>query len=184
MKSYSFALLFLVGVFGILVCVVLGLYPAALVAPARQSGARPHIIGERSVRRIARATVIYYEYLWGRTALSTVSITPMVSREARGKAVEALINQVFVADAARQVATEAEIQMLVQEKLTRYSALPNFNTAVSLLYGLNDGEFIKFIARPETEKELLKKKKGWDDAALEQWLAEEKRRAQIVKFIK
>lgn len=183
MKYYSAALLLLSFTFGIFLCAIVGFYPVTLIAPTKDSGGRPHIIWARSVRRAAQTTLIYYAYAL-RTASSTLTITSAIKNEVYNKSIEALIDQTFIADAARHAATEAEIQAFIEEKLTRSSTEPNFETAVSLLYGLNGAWFIELIARPEAEKEMVKKKKGWDDAALEKWLAEEKRRAQIVKFIR
>ena len=181
MKYYSAALIFLTVTFSIFLCALVGFYPAALVAPARNSGLKPHIIWARSVRRVSQTTLIYYERAFG-NASSTFAITPLTINEVKSKSVEALINQTFIADAARRAATDAEIQIFIEEKLARSNTAPHFKTAVSLLYGLDSAGFIELIARPEAEKEMLQKKKGWDDAALEHWLAEEKRRAKIVKF--
>lgn len=179
MRYYSAALLFLTLIFGISICAAFGFYPAALVVPGPASDAQPHIIWARSVRRVAHATLLYYEHAL-ETASSPLRITPALSREVQNKSIQALINQIFIADAARQAVTEADIQAFMEEKLARYNAEPHFGTAIFLLYGLNSSAFVEFIARPEAEKELLQQKRGWDDAVLEQWLAEEKRRAQIV----
>lgn len=181
MKYYSAALLILSFTFGIILCAALGFYPVALIAPTKDSGGRPHIIWARSVRRVAHTTLIYYKHALG-TASSTLAITRAINNEVYEKSRTALIDQTFIADAARHAATETEIRAFMEEKLTRSNAHPNFETAVSLLYGLDGAGFIELIARPEAEKELLKKKRGWDDVAFNAWLTQTKQKSQIVIF--
>lgn len=183
MKGIAIVLIALILACALMLIIITGAYPFAFMRASAGLGGTTHIIWARAANRVASATLTYYQTTL-KTATTTIAITPALQTEARQKAVDALIEQALITDAIRQMHAEADAEALLQKKFAAYAARPEFTAAVSLAYGLDNAEFITLIARPETEKELLKQKKGWDDAALAAWLVAEKQQAQIARFFK
>lgn len=183
MKGVAVLLIALIAACAIMLIIITGAYPLVFMRASANIGRATDIIWAREANRVAEATLTYYQTTLG-TATTTIAITPALKTEARQKAVDALIEQALIANILEQMHARADAETLLQKKFAAYAARPEFAAAVSLAYGLNNAEFIALIARPETEKETLKQKKRWDDAALAAWLAEEKQKTQIARFFK
>lgn len=183
MKKIFFLLIMLVVACTIAIIIITGAYPFAFMRVSANLGGTAHMLWARTANRIAETALTYYQTTLS-TATTTLTITPAIKKEARQKAINALIEQVIIADAIRHMGGDADVETLLQNKFAAYAAHSNFTAAISLAYGLNNIQFIQFIARPETEKEFLKEKKGLDDAALAAWLAAEKQQTRIVQFFK
>lgn len=183
MKSIIVLLIGLIAACALVLIVITGAYPFVFMRASADLKGTTHIIWARAANRVAEATLTYYQTTLG-TATTTIMITPALKKEARQKATDTLIEQALIADALEQINARADVELLLQKKFAAYAARPEFTAAISLAYGLDNAEFIALIARPETEKETLKQKKGWDDAALAAWLIEEKQKAQIAQFFK
>ncbi len=177
----AFAAIIAIGVAA--ACAMLGWYPAAFVVAHADIGGNAHVVWASDASRMAASAIRYYGQAAGQ-ATSTAKITPELAREARTKSVDALIDTIIVRDAIAHEDDEAEADTLLEEKMTTYSQNPEFSVAMSVVYGLNAAGFVEFIARPETEREFLKGKKKWDDAAFAAWLASERGKAKIVRFAK
>ncbi len=158
-------------------------YPAAIIIAPADIGGNAHIIWTRTVHRISAATVTYYKTMLS-TATSTLAVTPALRAETRKKSIDALIEQTFIADAVKNSSASGAVEELLQKNIQAFAARSELNSAIMALYGLNGEDFIALVIRPEAEKEVLKQKNNWDDTALARWLAEEKEKAQIVRFLK
>ncbi len=159
---------------------IMGWYPAAIVmGPKEATGT--HIIWESSVSRMARATIAYYGNA-ASEASSTFEPTREIKKEARTQSIETLIGHSLIRDAVRAAGVEGEVQAALSEKMDGYAARPEFVSAVGLVYGLDSSGFLEFIARPETEREILMKKTDQDETAFATWLAKRKSEARIVRF--
>ncbi len=175
----AFALLMFAGF--VTTVIAMQRYPAILVRSADENGGRAHVIWEFQIRRVADSALTYYKNAL-ENASSTLAVTADVKKDAYEKSADTLIGNILVHDAVRAKGLEAATEALVAKKTAEYAAQPNFSVAVSLVYGLDDSGFVDLVVRPEAEREILKGKSGWDDAALAAWIAAEKKAGRIVRF--
>ena len=175
----AFALLMLVGL--ITTVAAMQWYPAVFVRASSENGGRAHVIWEFQIRRVADSALTYYKNALENTS-STLALTKSVRDDAYEKSAETILENIIVHDAVRARGLEAETNTMIAKKIAEYSAQPNFSVALSLVYGLDNSGFIELIARPEAEREILKEKNAWDDAALVAWLEKEKKASRIVRF--
>lgn len=156
-------------------------YPAILVRVPDALGGNAHVIWEFQITRVADSAITYYKNAL-ENASSSLQVTAGIKKDAYEKSANTLIENILVRDAVRTAGLEKETDALVAEKIAEYNNQPNFGVALSLVYGLDNSGFTELIARPEAERETLKTKKGWDDAALAAWIEEEKKASRIVRF--
>ena len=175
----AFAFLLLVG--AVTLVIAMQWYPAILVRATDINGGRAHIIWEFQINRVADSALTYYKQAL-ENASSTLQLTKDVRSDAYKKSADSLIENILVHDAVRMKGLEAETETLITKKVDEYAAQPNFSVAISLVYGLDNSGFLELIARPEAERDILKEKNKWDDAALAAWLKEEKKASRIVRF--
>ncbi len=164
-------------------CAMLGWYPAAFVVAPGDIGGGAHIVWASDASRMAESAIRYYGQAAGQ-ATSTMRLPPELAREARSKSVDALIDAILVRDAIVHENSGTEADAMIEEKMATYVRNPEFSVAVSVVYGLDTARFVGFVARPEIEREFLKGKRGWDDAAFTAWLASEREKSKIVRFAK
>lgn len=160
---------------------IMGWYPAAIMQGPRKAETR--VIWMFSANRVARATLAYYENALA-GASSTIAQTPEAMREARVKSIEALIGNALVHAEIVERGMEEEAARMLAAKMEGYAAQPEFPSAVALVYGLDASGFLEFIARPETEREMLMAKESWNEAGFAIWLETEKKTSRIVRFVK
>lgn len=177
----AFAFLIFVGI--ITVVFAMQWYPAILVRTPDASGGSAHIIWEYQINQVADSAITYYKNAL-ENASSSLQITASVKKDAYEKSAGTLIENILVREAVRTGGLMKEADALITQKIAEYNNQPNFGVALSLVYGLDNSGFTELIARPEAERETLKTKKGWDDAALAAWLEEEKKASRIVRFSK
>lgn len=158
-------------------------YPAILVRTSDVNGGRAHIIWEFQINRVADSAITYYKNALENTS-SSLAVTASVKNDAYEKSTNNIIENILVHDAVRKEGLEADVEALTTKKITEYQNQPNFGVALSLVYGLDNSGFLELIARPEAERDILKEKNMWDDAALATWLEEEKKASRIVRFSK
>ena len=175
----AFAFLILAGL--ITLVFAMKWYPAILVRTPDALGGRAHIIWEFQINRVADSAITYYKNAL-ENASSSLQVTTGVKKDAYEKSAQTLIENILVGDAVRAEGWEKETDALVAQKIGEYNNQPNFGVALSLVYGLDNSGFTELIAKPEAERDILKTKKGWDDAALAAWLAKEKKASRIVRF--
>lgn len=171
-------------VFGFITTVIaMNWYPAAVIKMEKQNGGQAHIVWEFQIRRIANSALMYYKNAL-RNGTSTLTVTTDMQEDAYQKSRETLLENLIVGDAVQERGLTAEAETLITAKIKGYAAQPDFSVAVSLVYGLDNSGFVELMARPEAEREILKEKNKWDDAALVAWITEEKKQSRIVRFFK
>ncbi len=175
----AFAILACIGLMALIF--VMQWYPAILVRVSDANGGGAHIIWEFQINRVADSAITYYKNAL-ENASSSLTVTADIKRDAYEKSADSLLENILVHDAVRTRGLEAETDALVAKKLAEYQNQPNFGVALSLVYGLDNSGFLELIARPEAEREILKEKNAWDDAALATWLTAEKKASRIVRF--
>ena len=163
--------------------VVMNWYPAAIIKMGKENGGRAHIIWKFQIQKVADSALMYYKNALI-NGTSTLMVTAVLQEDAYQKSRETLLENLIVHDAVEERGLTAEAEKLITEKIKGYAAQPDFSVAVSLVYGLDNSGFVELMARPEAERELIKEKRKWDDAALAAWIAEEKNRSRIVRFFK
>ncbi len=177
----AFAILIFAGL--VTTMVAMQWYPAILMRTPDASGGRAHIIWEFQINRVADSALTYYKNALENTS-STLQVTGSVRKDAYEKSAANLIENILVHNAVRAEGLEDAIEALIAKKVDEYAAQPDFSVAVSLIYGLDNSGFWELIARPEAERDILKEKNKWDDAALAAWIEEEKKASRIVRFAK
>ena len=183
MRNSATAFAFLICAGFVTTVIAMQWYPAALMRASSRESGRAHIIWEFQIRRVMNSALTYYKNAL-KNASSTLQFTEEMRNDAYAKSRETLIENTIVHDAIVTRGLETEADTLVTKKIAEYSAEPDFNMAVSLVYGLDNSGFVKLIARPEAEREILKEKNAWDDTALAEWISKEKNTSRIVKFFK
>jgi len=158
-------------------------YPAAFVTVSPSLGSEAEIIWTNDAHRMAQGVMVYYRQTLG-NATSTVDLPEGTEREALSKSIDALIRNTIMARAIDTEGLRAKTDTLLAERMAEYAKQPEFSVAMAMLYGLDTDSFLEFIARPETEREVLKTEKGLDDAALASWLDTLERESRIVRFVK
>lgn len=158
-------------------------YPVILVRSSDANGGRAHIVWEFQINRVANSALTYYKNAL-QNASSSLQVTASVRDDAYKKSADTFIENILVHDAVRAKGLEAKTETLIAKKVEEYAAQPNFSVAVSLVYGLDKSGFTDLIARPEAERDILKEKNKWDDAALAAWIVAETKASRIVRFSK
>ena len=183
MNHLGKALVFIAACAGLAAAIVTGRYPAAFVRAPQDIGGSAHVIWASDVRRMADAALTYYGNAQA-TSSPALADRPEADAEARKKSADGLIRNALVADRVATDGAERDVRALIAETMKKYSEKPEFSTAISLVYGLDASGFMDLIVRPEAEREVLKKKNGWDDAALSAWIEKEFAAASIARFAK
>lgn len=160
-----------------------GNYPAAIAVMPESAGGGTAVIWAKDADRMGHAAIAYYRQMQS-SASSTVPVPPGAEREAFSKSVSVLVDRAFVSAGIDAAGLRPEADALFVEKMSVYGQQPEFSAAIAMMYGLSPASFVEFIARPETEKEILMEKKGWDDAAFAAWVEELKQQGRIVRFVK
>lgn len=158
-------------------------YPAAFITMPASLGGEAEIIWTSDAERMARSTIVYYRQALG-GATTTISLPEGAEREALTKSIDTLVRNAVMAHAIEAEGLRAETDTLLAERMAGYAAQPEFSAAMAMLYGLDTDSFLEFIARPETEREILKREKDLDDAALAAWLDRLVTESRIVRFVK
>jgi len=183
MRNAATAFAFLIVLGAVTLIFAMQWYPAILVRTPDASGGSAHIIWEYQINQVADSAITYYKNAL-ENASSSLQVTASIKKDAYEKSANTLIENILVQSAVRLAELTKETDALVAEKIAEYNNQPNFGVALSLVYGLDNSGFTELIARPEAEREILKTKKGWDDAALAAWIEEEKKASRIVRFSK
>jgi len=181
MRNAATAFAFLIVLGAVTLIFAMQWYPAILVRTPDASGGSAHIIWEYQINRVADSAITYYKNAL-ENASSSLQVTAGVKKDAYEKSANTLIENILIQGAVDAGGWEQETDALVTQKIAEYNNQPNFGVALSLVYGLDNSGFTELIARPEAEREILKTKKGWDDAALAAWIEEEKKASRIVRF--
>lgn len=158
-------------------------YPAAFVTMPESLGSEAEIVWKSDATRMARSTIVYYRQALG-GATTTITLPAEAEREALSKSIDTLIRNGLMAQAIDTGGFRAETDTLLAKRMAEYAGQPEFSAAMAMLYGLDTKSFLEFVARPETEREVLKEKKGFDDATLAKWLDELEAESRIVRFVK
>ena len=186
MNHIGKAFLLIILLAGAAAAALTGKYPAAFVRAPAELGGKSHVIWKNDVERMASAAIAYYGNMAQATAPSSTLAAndPAISREARGKSLETLIRNKIVSDAVEAQDATDDVDALIAKTAESYAANPDFGTAVGMVYGLDGSGFMTFVLRPEAEKEALKAKNKWDDAAFAAWLEKEIAASTIARFMK
>ena len=183
MRYQGLAFVMIIAIAGIAGMLFMEKYPAAFVTAPPSLGGEAEIIWKSDARRMAGGVIVYYRQALGGTT-TTISLPEGTEREALSKSIDTLIRNAIMAHAVDAAGLRAETDTLLAERMNEYAKQPEFSAAMAMLYGLDTGSFLEFIARPETEREVLKKEKTMDDAALAKWLDELETESRIVRFVK
>lgn len=183
MRYQGIAFIIIIAIAGMVGMLFMEKYPAAFVTMPPSLGGKAEIIWTDDARRMAQSTIVYYRQALA-TASTTISLPEGAEREALSKSIDALIGNAIAARAVDAAGLRAETDTLLVKRMTEYAERPEFGAATAMLYGLDTGSFLEFVARPETEREILKREKNLEEAAFRKWLAELEAESRIVRFVK
>ncbi len=172
-KPYIIFLLIVSIALFVILLISFGYYPIAMV--------NGHFISKRTFLKNYGAAAVYYQNF-----LKTYQQNPAPEKTAspddiqRSVLTQLIENSIVEAGARKEVG--ADLNALVEGKVSQASKEPGLDKAVQTLYGMNLDDFKKEILAPQAERDILTGRLFLKGGNIDDWLRDAKKSANVVIF--
>ncbi|MBI4086190.1 MAG: SurA N-terminal domain-containing protein [Candidatus Liptonbacteria bacterium] len=157
----------------VILLISFGYYPIAAV--------NGRLISKRTFLKNYGAAAAYYQNVLKTYQQNSLTEKTASSDDIQRSVLTQLIENGIVEAGARKEAG-ADLNALVEEKISQASKEPGFDKAVQTLYGMNLDDFKKEILAPQAERDILTGRLFLKGGNIDDWLRDAKKSAKVIIF--